>query len=264
MDQIAGTLGRGAARALGAVAAAAALFAAAAERDICENKTGRELIRCIEEAARRGHPDAAPREPAGAPPASKPSALQAPAAPPPVRTPQAREDCTGRTGAELQRCLAAGGRIRPDTAVVRPAPRATARQPGPAQPESCDDKTGEALRLCIEAQARAMAAPKAAQPQTIACGGYTRADQALCWHRNQAILECRQRRDLYPDFGVCLRSLMATAPEPQEENCAKLQGRARSHCDARNRVYAFCRKDKLDYFDCLDRQLGPDAVLTRR
>ena len=49
-----GVAARWARRLFAAVAAALALPAVSAERDICENKAGAELIRCIEAAARSG------------------------------------------------------------------------------------------------------------------------------------------------------------------------------------------------------------------
>jgi hypothetical protein len=129
--------------------------------------------------------------------------------------------------------------------------------------ESCDNKSGEALRRCVEAAARVQAkAAGPAQPQVIACKGYTAADQPLCVHRNSALAECRNRQK-YPDFDVCLRSYMSRAPEPARADCGKLQARARAHCDARNRVYQSCLGDKLGYFACLEKRLGADAVLTR-
>jgi hypothetical protein len=117
----------------------------------------------------------------------------------------------------------------------------------------------------VEAQSKdaGAAGRKSAQPQVIPCTGYTAADQPLCLHRNTAIVECRNR-SLYPDPDVCLRSHMARAPQPAHADCGKLQSRLRTHCEARNRVYAACTGDKLGYFACLERQLGSDAVLTRR
>lgn len=126
-------------------------------------------------------------------------------------------------------------------------------------------KQGEMLRACIEArdELARQAARAATEPQTIACTGYTRADQPLCLHRNTAIAACRNR-SLYPDFDVCMRSHMASAPEPARADCSALKARAREHCENRNRVYTRCSADKAGYFACLERQLGPDAVLTRR
>jgi hypothetical protein len=243
--------------------------AMAAERDICENKSGPELIRCIEAAARGSSPQAPKTAPEAAPgqrvPSAAPGARQtvpAPPAPAPAATPS--EDCTGRSGDALRRCLAAGGRLSESAATVgndaaAPAPKA------PAIPvQSCDAKSGEALRTCIEASARGAKEPAAAaQPQAIACTGYIAADQSLCVHRNMAIAECRNKRK-YPDRDVCLRSLMISAPEPTRADCGLLQARARSHCEARNQVFQACGGDKMGYFACLQRQLGADALLMRR
>jgi hypothetical protein len=258
---------RWARRLFAAVAAALALPAVSAERDICENKAGAELIRCIEAAARSGPQE--PGQPASnrAPSPGKPlpSTRQAPAVPATAELPRpAPEDCTGLTSSELRRCLAAGGRLPPDAAIAPPAPK----QPLPAAAgasESCEGKSGEPLRKCIEAQATTLprAAPRTTQPQLVSCIGYARADQPLCLHRNTAISACRNR-SLYPDFDVCMRSHMASAPDPGRADCSTLKSRAREHCEARNRVYANCTGDKVGYFACLERQLGADAVLTRR
>ncbi|MGH8666795.1 MAG: hypothetical protein ACREUX_21235 [Burkholderiales bacterium] len=239
-----------------------------AERDICENKAGPELIRCIEAAARSGGPapsqDAAKAAPTKR---STSSSVVTPVAPAFVPPRAPAEDCTGRSGEALRRCLAAGGRLNPDAFPSAPTVPAAAAAPttAPARAESCEGKSGEALRLCVEAQSKdaGIAAAKPSQPQVIPCSGYTAVDQPLCLHRNSAIVECR-KRNLYPDVDVCLRSHMARAPQPARADCGKLQARLRAHCEARNRVYAACSGDKMGYFACLERQLGSDAVLTRR
>lgn len=248
-----------------AVALALALPAVGAERDICENRTGVELIRCIEAAARGEPPSAgqSPSQPAAPGKAARPLSRAAPAAPAAAEPPRPpAEDCTGLAAAELRRCLAAGGRLAPEAAVL-PSPSTARATPG--RYPGCEGKHGEALRACIQAQDRT--APQAAQatvqPRVIPCTGYTRADQPLCLHRNTAIAACRNR-SLYPDFDVCMRSHMASAPDLAQADCKPLKGQAREHCEARNRVYARCSSDKMDYFACLERQLGADAVLTRR
>jgi hypothetical protein len=256
------------AMALGALLAAAP--ALAAQADICENKAGADLIRCIEAAARTGEagrtPDA-PRTPAPPqPPATGATRPAAPVPAPAAEAPRApAEDCTGRSGEALRRCLAAGGRLAPEAATIGPAKApVSAPASASARADSCENKTGEALRLCIEAQAKDMpAARKSAQPQVIPCTGYTPADQPLCLHRNTALVECRNR-SRYPDFDVCVRSHMARAPEPGRADCRNLTTRARNHCEARNQAYAACTGDKLGYFACLGHRLGADAVLTRR
>ena len=258
------------ANALGALAAFTVLAGPAfsAERDICENKAGQELIRCIEAAARSGG-SAPSQDGTKALPAKRPAspATVAPVTPT-LELPRApTEDCTGRSGDALRRCLAAGGQLNPQVFPTPPAHSAAAAAPAaaPGRAESCEGKSGEALRLCVEAQSKdaGLAAGKATQPQAIPCTGYTAADQPLCLHRNSAIVECRNR-SLYPDFNVCLRSHMVRAPQPAQADCSKLQVRQRTHCEARNRVYASCTGDKMGYFACLERQLGSDAVLTRR
>jgi hypothetical protein len=247
---------------------AAPAWGAEPERDICERKTGPELIRCIEAAARSGGtPPAtdAPRPASGR--SASPHAVAPPSAPV-LEAPRAPvQDCTGRSGEALRRCLAAGGRLDPQALGRAPSasPAMAAPPPAAGRSEGCDTKSGEALRLCVEAQAKeaAIAARKPSQPQVVPCTGYTSADQPLCVHRNTAIGECRNR-SLYPDFDICLRSHMANAPQPMHADCSKLQARSRSHCEARNRVYASCSGDRLGYFACLERHLGSDAVLTRR
>jgi hypothetical protein len=236
-----------------------------AELDICENKAGQDLIRCIEAAARSGGPAPAPDSGKGLP-AKRPASPAAVA--PAFEVPRApAEDCTGRSGDALRRCLAAGGRLNPDAFPTPATAPAAAAAPAAAtgRAESCEGKSGEALRQCVEAQSKDASAAtlKASQPQAIPCTGYTAADQPLCVHRNSAIAECRNR-SLYPDFNVCLRSHMARAPQPAQADCSKLQARQRAHCEARNRVFAACSSDKMGYFACLERQLGSDAVLTRR
>jgi hypothetical protein len=238
--------------------------ASGAERDICENKAGPELIRCIEAAARSGHQPPS-RDTGKVSPASRPASppIAAPVAPAFVVPPAPVEDCTGRSGETLRRCLAAGGRLNPEAFPATPAAPAAATAAGRA--ESCEGKSGETLRLCVEARSKdaGVAGSKASQPQAIPCTGYTAADQPLCLHRNSAIVECRNR-SLYPDFDVCLRSHMIRAPQPAHADCSKLQARSRTHCEARNRVYASCTSDRMGYFACLERKLGSDAVLTRR
>jgi len=235
----------------------------ASERDICENTSGTELVRCIE-ASVRGAPDTATRPAREGRPAKVTSppvpavSERVPRSPPPTLA----EDCTGRTGEGLRRCLAAGGRLSPSAAVVdRDTP------PAPVAPASdaCEGKTGDELKTCVELSAKRATATKrvSAQPQTLVCTGYTGADQPLCVHRNTAIMECRNR-EKYPDHDVCLRSLMSQAPVPRVADCGILQGRARAHCEARNRAFQPCTGDKLGYFACLEHRLGADAVLIRR
>lgn len=228
----------------------------ASERDICENKSGTELLRCIEASAR-----------GASEPATRPAREGQPAATVSERAPRSTSpaavagDCTGRTGDELRRCLAAGGRLSPSAAV---ADRNTAPVPVAPASDGCEGKTGDALRTCVEESAKRATATKrgVALPQTLVCTGYTVADQPLCVHRNTAIIECR-KREKYPDHDVCLRSLMSRAPDPLVADCGKLQGRARAHCEARNRAFQPCTGDKLGYFACLEHRLGADAVLTR-
>ena len=258
-------------QALCALVATTALTAPAwsAERDICDNKAGPELIRCIEAAARSGAPAPSQDSPKASPSTrrSPPSSVVAPAAPVLEAPRPPAEDCTGRNGDALRRCLAAGGRLNPDAFPTAPAVAAPAAAPitTPARAESCEGKSGEALRLCVQAQSKhaGFAAATPSQPQVIPCRGYTGADQPLCLHRNSAIVECR-KRNLYPDLDVCLRSHMARSPQPARADCGKLPARERPHCEARNRVYAACSGDRMSYFACLERQLGSDAVLTRR
>lgn len=247
-----------------------ALPAAAAERDICENRTGQDLVRCIEASARGTAPPPPVRsvpaqKPAPAAPATAPAKTGATVPLPPLPGPApepsfAPEDCTGRTDQALRSCLAAGGRLAPSAAVVAPTRPATPATGGIA-PESCDGKSGEALRTCIEAAARAPV--KSDQNRRLVCTGYTSADQPLCVHRNTAVDECRNRKR-YPDMDVCMRSQMTRAPEPRQADCSKVSARARGHCESRNRVYEQCLPDKIGYFACLEKHLGTDAVLSRR
>lgn len=256
------------------LAGACAGVAHGAERDICENRTGQDLIRCIEASA-RGTPapparittSPAPQAPtaipnrssatasAKAPAATAPSASVVPELPsfPP-------EDCTGRVEQDLRRCLAAGGRLQPSAAIVPPEPVAPPAAPASVQPESCNGKTGEALRLCIERSAKNPTKPA---NNTVPCTSYHAADQPLCLHRNSAIIEC-QNRKRYPDFDVCMRSHMTRAPEPKAADCRNASPRAKAHCESRNRVYQSCTGDKIGYFACLERHLGTDAMLTKR
>lgn len=176
---------------------------------------------------------------------------------PPPLPPQ---DCTGRVDNDLRSCLAAGGRLQPSAAVVPSAPPKPAAAPASTVAESCDGQRGEALRVCIEQSART---PTKAVTRPLPCTGYTTADQPLCVHRNSAIIECENRKR-YPDFDVCMRSLMARAPEPKTADCRNVPPRAKGHCESRNRVYQSCTGDKIGYFACLERHLGTDAILTRR
>lgn len=254
---------------LGLLLSAYTGFACAAEQDICENRRGQDLIRCIEASA-RGTPPPPPRASAPAPvaPASVPKpGAKAPVEPlPPITAlpeppPFPPEDCTGRIEPELRRCLAAGGRLQPSAAVVPPTPVAPAPTPRATSAESCDGKSGEALRLCIEQTAKSPS--QSAANRTVPCTGYTAADQPLCVHRNSAIIEC-QNRKRYPDFDVCMRSHMVRAPQPKAADCRDVPPRAKGHCESRNRVYQSCTSDKIGYFACLERHLGTDAVLTKR
>ena len=244
----------------------------AAQADICENKTGPELIRCIEAAARTADPPRAPAAPASPAKPAAAGAASPPASAPVVQAPRApAEDCTGRSGEALRHCLAAGGRLAPEAAItpaVKGAPAGAAgsgmNADAGGRSADCEGKSGEALRLCVEAQAKdAPAVRKTAHTQVVSCTGYTPADQPFCLHRNTALVECR-KASLYPDKDVCLRSHMARAPEPGRADCSKLAARPRAHCEARNQVYASCLGDKLGYFACLEHRLGADAVLTRR
>jgi hypothetical protein len=235
--------------------------AGAAERDICEGKSGPDLIRCIEAASRAPAQQPAPAQtPARSASAAAQPKVKVPA--PPVReaAAPAAEDCTVKSGEQLRHCLAAGGRLSPSAAVTSPPPTPASA----LHAESCDGKSGEDLRSCVQSAARAQTKPAGpAQPQVISCKGYTAADQPLCVHRNVAIAECRNRQK-YPDYDVCLRSYMSRAPEPARADCSKLQARSRTHCDSRNQVFQSCTGDKLGYFACLEKRLGADAVLTRR
>jgi len=250
------------------------MLAIAAERDICENKSGQELIRCIEAAARSTPPPTAAPTPKSAPAPAQPAPAKSAAAPPSVPSPKiqaqpapeavrpAPEDCTGKTGETLRRCLAAGGRLAAEAAIVPSQPQQFST-PAVRQ-ESCDGKSGEELRRCVEASAKApQTSPAAAQPQVIACTGFTAADQPLCLHRNTALVECRNRQK-YPDFDVCLRSFMVRAPQPARADCTTLQARSRTHCENRNQAFQGCLNDKFAYFACLEQKLGADARLTRR
>jgi len=260
--------------ALAAAALIGALPAAAAERDICDGKAGQALIQCIEAAA-RGVPqkDAPAAKPAPAAP-SAPAQKAAPAAgPTPIPVIVApSEDCTGKPRDEMRRCLAAGGRLAPSAAVVGPS--AAAASTAPSGPVNCDGRAGEELRRCVEAAARdapPAIAPGAGAPAAsgtghlpiIPCTGYVAADQPLCMHRNSAISECRNRKK-YPEFDVCMRSLMSNAPVPAAvADCTKLGQTQRARCEARNRVHPACKGEKTGYFACLEQKLGADAVAKR-
>jgi len=260
---------------LGIFACALSELTLAAESDICQNRSGQDLIRCIEASA-RGTPPPPPSATKPPPPATVPATAPRSAGSPatkaqvetlapitalPEPPPFPPQDCTGRVDQELRRCLAAGGRLQPSAAVVPPPPVAPPAVPVAAAPESCDGKSGEALRLCIEQSAKRPLQSAAAR--TVPCTGYTAADQPLCVHRNSAIIECGNRKR-YPDFDVCMRSNMIRAPEPKLADCRDVSPRAKSHCESRNRVYQSCTGDKIGYFVCLERHLGTDAVLTKR
>jgi len=246
-----------------------------AAADICEGKSGPELIRCIEAAARTpaGKAQDAPAPP---PKQSAQVAKPAPSVPLRVTTPEPprpvvvepprppAEDCTGREGQALRTCLAAGGRLSPQAAVIAPSPARANAAPGTVGgAEQCDGKSGEEARRCIEQAARAATArPGQTGPKVLNCTLYHAADQKLCLHRNTALLECRNRQK-YPDEATCVRSLMTTAPEPLRADCARGSGAARAQCEARNRVFATCSSDRMGYFDCLEHRLGPDAHAKR-
>lgn len=243
-------------RAAAVLAAALGLGASgvlAAQADICENKTGSELIRCIEAAARANTPPEAGATRKPEPSGERPTASRREhAVPKPPAAAASAQDCTGRQGGELRSCLAAGGRLSPEAAIVAAPPAAGG---GP-----CQGKSGEALRVCMEEASKQSAAARTAEPPLARCIDYAAADQPLCLHRNSAIIACRNRK-LYPDLEVCLRSQMAGAPQPQLADCSKAPKQARAHCEARNRVYAACSGDKMGYFGCLEQKLGEDAVL---
>jgi len=226
----------------------------AAAADICPGLSGPALIQCIEASARKQTEKPAPAAPASPAKAVSPVTPAMPAR----ASAQSAEDCTGRDGEILRKCLAAGGRLAPQAA--RPGP--TQPQPAAAAtPGSCDNLTGEALRACVQTQAKA--APSGPRKLgMLDCPLYHRADLQLCHHRNLALIECAKRAK-YPDPDICLRSMMANAPTPDTADCAKLAGAARAHCEARNRVLPACRTDRMAYFDCLDQKLGPEALLKR-
>ena len=121
------------------LAVALTLPAQAAERDICENKAGAELIRCIEAAARG--PEESGRAPSkAATPAAKPATPASRPAPAAVDIPTPPvQDCTGLSPEPMRRCLAAGGRLAPEAAVS--APSAPSRA-APERTESCEGTSG--------------------------------------------------------------------------------------------------------------------------
>lgn len=218
-----------------------------AAEEICQGRSGTDLIRCIEAAART--PPAsqpAPQAPGGGAPAPA-ARVAAPSADPPP------EDCTGRSGQALRRCLAAGGRLRPEAAMPGGA---SPERPGPSTDASgnCEALKGEALRACV---ARAAAGTGRPDPQTspVDCTALLREDQALCIHRNQTLNECRDRKR-YPDERLCLRSFASGAPIPAAADCRGLPAARRPACEARNRANVACASQGLSYFACLERRLG--------
>ncbi len=250
---------RALARALSLAIAALTLLgsslSASAAGDICEGRSGPELIRCIEAAARGApQPPIAGKTAVPAPPAPPPSARAAEPARPPAA------DCTGKAGEQLRACLASGGRLAPAAATEAPAAVAV---PAPSvQPaDRCDGRTGDDAKKCIEAAAK-QPATQPTGPQVLNCTRYHVSDQRLCLHRNTALIECRNRQK-YPDTATCLRGFMASAPEPDRADCTNAGAKAKAQCEARNRVYTACRTDRMSYFDCLEQKLGPDAYANR-
>jgi hypothetical protein len=153
-----------------------------------------------------------------------------------------------------------------------------------AERDICEKMTGEPLRRCIETSARAqpgvpapaagIRAPAAGQPvilpptpgsraateqprneQKLNCTKVPQPDQALCVHRNTALIECSNRIK-YPDRDKCIDDIMSRAPNPSVADCSELPTAQRTACLKRNRVYASCKDDKMNYFACLETRMA--------
>lgn len=144
-----------------------------------------------------------------------------------------------------------------------------------AERDICEKMTGEQLRRCIEASARAQpGAPAAGQPiipapapgsrtateqprseQKLNCTKVPQPDQALCVHRNTALIECGNRIK-YPDRDKCIDDIMSRAPNPSIADCSELPTAQRTACLKRNKVYAACKGDKMNYFACLETRMA--------
>lgn len=248
----------------GAIAPSLASAAAPVSGEICEGRSGAELIRCIEAAARTAPAQGAPapsRPEPPAPPGDRASAAsRSSTTAPPQGVP---EDCTGRTGSALRSCLAAGGRLRPEAAQPGPAGTSAPQGDTASVNADCDALTGEALRACVAGTAAASAGRGDLATRAIDCTALLVADQALCVHRNQSLNACRDRKR-YPDEALCLRSFMASAPTPAAADCRALPAAQRPACEARNRASAACAGEGQGYFACLDRRLGADRYVRWR
>ena len=151
-----------------------------------------------------------------------------------------------------------------------------------AEREICDNMTGEQLRRCIEDASRAQSAPantgaparastpnasaiilpptpgKAAEPASsriLNCTKVSFTDQSFCAFRNSALLECANRGK-YPDPDRCFNDVMSRAPDLVAVDCSKLPAAHQATCQQRNKVYALCKNDKMNYLACLETKMA--------
>jgi hypothetical protein len=154
-----------------------------------------------------------------------------------------RDICENMSGEQLRRCIEASSREAPKPAASALAPAAP-RPSGPAQ--------------AVTPAPNPPSVAQAAEPKELQrrdCTKVPQPDQALCVHRNTALLECSVRSK-YPDQDKCLADLMSRAPNPAIADCSKLVKPQQPLCFKRNKAYAACKGDKLGYFACLDKQLA--------
>ena len=148
-----------------------------------------------------------------------------------------------------------------------------------AERDICDKMVGDQLRRCIEAASRAQSGPpaasgpgapgvivlpspdKAVRPPitttagTLNCTKVTYVDQSFCAFRNSALIECGNRAK-HPDANRCLDDVMSRAPELVTVDCKALPTAHQASCQQRNRVYASCKNDKMNYLACLETKLA--------
>jgi hypothetical protein len=152
-----------------------------------------------------------------------------------------RDICEKMTGEQLRRCIETSARAQPSV----PAPAAGIRAPAAGQP-------------VIPPPTAAGSRAATAQPgtgQKLNCTKVPQPDQALCVHRNTALIECSNRIK-YADPDKCVDDIMSRAPNPSIADCSELPTAQRTACLKRNKVYASCKGEKMNYFACLETRMA--------
>ena len=100
--------------------------------------------------------------------------------------------------------------------------------------------------------------PVGAQPRAVPdpngvlnCTKMLKADQVLCVTRNEALIRCKDPKK-YPDYDRCTLDMIAQTADPGLANCKDLSKERLAFCQKRNKVYQACKRNRLNYFACLE------------